>query len=250
MSAVKSPPLYLRIKQHIEQRIAAGEWQNGARLPTEFALMEDFAASRMTVHRALRELTAQGLLHRIAGVGTFVQQHPARSALLEITDIADDIARRGHAHRATLLNLESIPADAALAADFGLRRGEKLFHSEIIHHENEMPVQLEERFIAPDFAPHYLQQDFTRQTTAYYLQTIAPPVEVEHVIYALVPDRRVQTLLQIAATEPCLQLTRRTWTPSGPATKSLLIHPGSRYSLGSRYAVADWRARQPKKPLF
>jgi GntR family histidine utilization transcriptional repressor len=173
-------PLYERVKQHLLERIAQGEWQNGARLPSEHELMEVLGASRMTVHRALREMSADGLLHRIQGVGTFIQTEKPRSALLEITDISEDIAARGHAHRAQIITLRPIRADGPLAADFSLRRGAKIHHSEIVHYEDDVPVQLEERFITPLFAPHYLDQDFTTQTTARYLQGIAPASEIEH----------------------------------------------------------------------
>jgi GntR family histidine utilization transcriptional repressor len=235
----KSPPLYERVKQHILQRIECGEWQTGARLPSEYELMATLNASRMTVHRALREMSADGILHRVQGLGTFVQPQQPRSALLEITDIADDIASRRHTHRATIITLAAIRADALLAHELGLRRGAKIFHSEIVHYENNAAVQLEQRYVTAAFAPLYLQQNFLLQTTSRYLQSIAPPTEVEHVIHAITPDERIQNLLQIPPTEPCLRLLRRTWTTAGPATKSILTHPGARYSLGSRYAVPN-----------
>jgi GntR family histidine utilization transcriptional repressor len=155
--------------------------------------------------------------------------------LLEITDIAEDIAARHHAHRARILVLESMRADARLAAAFGLRTGTKLFRSEVVHYEDDVPVQFEERIINPAFAPNYLQQDFIARTTSRYLQGIAPAAEVEHIIHAVTPDARVQKLLEISADEPCLQLRRRTWVGATAATSSVLTHPGSRYSLGSRY---------------
>jgi GntR family histidine utilization transcriptional repressor len=245
MNHTKPLPLYERVKQHLLDRIHTGEWPDGARLPSEYELMETLGASRMTIHRALREMQADGLLRRAQGVGTFVQRQPPRSALLEITDIAEDIARRGNRHAARVITLETLRADAATAAIFGQRKGAKIFRSLIVHTENETPVQLEERFVTPLFAPHYINQDFATQTTAAYLQTLAPPAQIEHVIHATSPDAQTQALLQIPATEPCLQLTRRTWTAIGPATRSILTHPGSRYSLGSSYELPHLPLKKP-----
>jgi GntR family histidine utilization transcriptional repressor len=233
----KPVPLYERVKRHILQGMQSGEWRDGARLPSEYELMETLGASRMTVHRALREMSAAGMLRRVQGVGTFVRRETPRSALLEITDIAEDIVARHHAHRTRVLALEAIRADAGLAADFALRPGVKLFHSEIVHYEDDVPVQVEKRFVNPAFAPHYLKQDFTARTTSRYLQGIAPAAEVEHIIHAVTPESRIQKLLEIPATEPCLELRRRTWVGETAATSSVLTHPGSRYSLGSRYAA-------------
>jgi GntR family histidine utilization transcriptional repressor len=235
MNHIKPLPLYARVKQHLHQRIQSGEWPDGSKIPSEYELMETLGASRMTVHRALREMQADGLIRRAQGVGSFVRSQPPRSALLEITDIADDIAARGNRHGARIIALETIRADAAIAAAFDLRKGAKLYHSLIVHLENDIPVQLEERYVTPLFAPRYIDQDFGALTTAAYLAGIAPPTQVEHVIHAVTADPQTRRLLQIPAAEPCLKLDRRTWTEAGPATKSTLTHPGSRYALGSLY---------------
>jgi GntR family histidine utilization transcriptional repressor len=231
----KPQRLYEQVKQYLLDGIAAGQWQDGSKIPSEHELMATLGASRMTVHRALREMSADGLLVRMQGVGSFLRKAAPRSALLEIFDISDDILQRGSVHATQILRLEAIRADASAAEAFALRRGAKLFCSEIVHYENGVPVQLEERLVSPAFAPLYLAQDFSTGTTNRYLQSIAPASEVEHVVHAILPDARTQSLLEIGPQEPCLTVARRTWTAQGPATRSILTHPGSRYSLGSRY---------------
>jgi GntR family histidine utilization transcriptional repressor len=238
MNHIKALPLYGRIKTHLLSRIQSGEWQDGAKIPSEHELMATIGASRMTIHRALRELQQEGHLRRVQGLGTFIQPPPHRAALLEITDIAADIAARRQKHDAKVITLELIRADAPTAAHFALRPGAKIFHSLIIHFENQIPLQLEERFVTPLFAPHYLAQDFSTQTTAAYLQSLEPAEKIEHIIHAINPDPTTQSHLQIPATEPCLRLTRHTWTESGPATRSVLTHPGSRYSFGGMTKVS------------
>lgn len=245
----KPQPLYAQVKQYLLDRIASGKLPDGSRIPSEYALMETLGASRMTVHRALREMAAEGLLRRVQGVGTFVSKPASRSALLEIFDISEDILGRGHVHQSRVLHLEPRRADAEMAARFALRAGAKIFYSEVLHTEDAVPVQLEARFVSPRFAPCYLDQDFTQQTPNRYLQSIAAASEVEHVVHAVTADARVQALLEVSAVEPCLLVERRTWTPSGPATFSRLIHPGSRYSLGSRYQPGQTQLhRSPGRP--
>ena len=235
----KPAPLYERVKQHVQDRVNRGEWTDGTRLPSELELVEALGVSRMTVHRALRELSAEGLLSRIQGVGTFVSVPQQRSALLEIRDIAEDIVSRGHRHHARLVKLEAVRASVDLAPIFDLRPGAKVFSSLVVHYEDDVPIQLEEHFVTPSFAPAYLEQDFERQTTTRYLQGIAPATEVEQVVFAVLPDAETCRLLDIARDEACLLLSRRTWVAGSPATKSQFTYPGSRYSLGSRYKVAN-----------
>jgi GntR family histidine utilization transcriptional repressor len=236
--AIKGPgALYQRVKRHVVDRIQSGEWSLGARLPSENELVHSLGVSRMTVHRALRELSSQGVLSRLQGVGTFVATVHTQSELLEVHDTAADVVSRGHAHRAKIVSLESVRATPELASMLDLRPGAKIFHSVLLHYEDDVPIQMEERYVRPSFAPGYLERDFNQQTPGSYLLSIAAPSEIDHVVLAILPYRRMQKLLRIEATEPCLMLTRRTWADGSPVTRSSFICPGSRYSLGSRYQV-------------
>ena len=96
----KSEPMYRKIKNHILDRIDSGEWMASTRVPSENELVKEFAVSRMTTNRALRELTDEGYLIRVAGVGTFVAELKAKSNPLEIHNIADEIRARHHEHSA------------------------------------------------------------------------------------------------------------------------------------------------------
>jgi GntR family transcriptional regulator, histidine utilization repressor len=189
----------------------------------------------MTVHRALRELSSQGVLARVQGVGTFVAPAHAKSELLELRDIGDDVVARGHQHSVKVIELQVLRANPDIALMFDLRPGAKVFYSLLIHFEDDQPIQQEERFVLPSFAPSYLDQDFTRQTPGNYLLSIAPPTELDHIVSATSPDKRSQKLLKIKSSEPCLMVTRRTWVAGVPVTRSSFIYPGSRYSLGSRH---------------
>ncbi|QNI38436.1 GntR family transcriptional regulator [Edaphobacter sp. 4G125] len=64
-------PKYKLIFDALRQGIASGEYKEGARLPSEGELSRRFAASRMTVVKAMRELQQQGLVVRRVGSGTY-----------------------------------------------------------------------------------------------------------------------------------------------------------------------------------
>jgi GntR family histidine utilization transcriptional repressor len=65
---------------------------------------------------------------------------------------------------------------------------------------------------------------------------LSVPDAVEHAVEAILPDRRQQKLLDIAADEPCLLLTRRTWCLGQVVSRARLLHPGRRYRLAGRQA--------------
>jgi GntR family histidine utilization transcriptional repressor len=229
-----SEPLYRQVKRHVLERIADGRLGEGAQVPSENELTRAFGISRMTAHRALRELTAEGVLRRVRGAGSFVAAVKPESALFEIRNIAEEIAGRGNRHSCDVLRLAAERADPQAALALEVRPGTRLFRSLLVHRENDAPVQVEDRIVAAGFAPGYLKQDFRRLTPNQYLMSLRAPDRVEHVVETAMPDRRLQKLLAIAASEPCLVLTRRTWCAGEVVTRARLIHPGSRYRLAGR----------------
>src|SRR3546814_10639096 len=88
--------------------------------------------------------------------------------------------------------------------------GTKLFHSIIVHHEAEFPIQVEERFVLASVAPDYGSLDFTQMTPNEYLTRTAPLERVEHRVCAAVPDERIREMLGLPDGEPVLRMTRRT----------------------------------------
>jgi GntR family histidine utilization transcriptional repressor len=228
-------PLYERIKNLILTQIASGGWAAAQRIPSENELVRQVGASRMTVNRALRELTDAGYLVRVQGVGTFVADRRAQGHPLAIRNIADEILARGHLHTAQVMSLERCTATAQLAGLFNLRAGHQLFHSRMVHKENGLPIQLEDRYVNPAVAPGYLEQDFTVTTPNAYLMQVAPVQTVEHIVQAARTDTATAQLLQMDASEPCLVLHRRTWTQGTVATAVTLSHPASRFELQGQF---------------
>ncbi len=229
--------LYQQLKTFVIDHISRGKWQPGDKIPSEQQLVTQFGVSRMTVNRALRELSHEGLIVRHAGLGSFVAEKKVQSTLLRIANIADEIKQRAHAYRCEILQVRRQTASTEIAFSLGLQAGMSVYHSVCVHYENEQPVQLEDRYVNPDVAPAFIDQDFQTITPAQYLLDHVPYDQVEHVVDAIVPDAEQARLLHISVTDPCLMLTRRTWTQTVPVTFVRCLHPGSRYRLGSRFDI-------------
>jgi GntR family histidine utilization transcriptional repressor len=233
----KPMPLYERIKTYVTDRIANGTWKSGDKVPSEHELAAMLGASRLTVHRAFRELAAAGILNRLHGVGTFVAPQKPVSTIVRLHNIADEIRERGDRFSARVHRLARVRADEELAARFEIAPGDELFHSIIVYSANDVPVQLEDRYVSPVFAPDFLKQDFVSRSTTDYLQAIAVATEALLVIEAQMPDAQTRRLLQISRSEPCLVVMRRTRVHDLVTTYTRFFHPGSRHRIASHYDV-------------
>ncbi|MBY5807122.1 histidine utilization repressor (plasmid) [Rhizobium leguminosarum bv. trifolii] len=229
-----STPLYAGVKQVILDRIQSGEWPPKYRVPSENELVVELGVSKMTANRALRELANEGELVRIQGVGSFVAERKGYSALFEVRNIAEEIAERGHIHEASVVVLARETASPEVADALELPIGAAVFHSLIVHSENGVPVQIEDRFVHPEAAPEYLDQDFSTLTPNAYLTAAAPLSGSEHVVEAAMPQAWECKLLTIMKTEPCLTIRRRTWSAKQVVSTARLVYPGHRYRLEAR----------------
>ena len=72
-------PIYQTIIDSIISKIRSGSYKEGEKLPSESQLVTEFATSRITVTRALKELELTGVIYREKGRGSFVAQQYAKS---------------------------------------------------------------------------------------------------------------------------------------------------------------------------
>lgn len=230
-----SKPRYQQLKDFIIEQISSGELQPSDRVPSENELVESKSVSRMTANRALRELNDEGYVERVAGRGTFVSDYRSRSDLVEVQNIADEIARRGHTHSSSVMRQSLQHARGEIAKALHVNQGTDVFHLLLVHSENEVPIQVEDRYVLASFAPECLQQDFEAITPSAYLTGVAPLQEAEQAVRASVPNPAIRQHLDMADDEPSLVIVRRTWSRGRPVTFARLHHPGSRYELMGHY---------------
>jgi GntR family transcriptional regulator, histidine utilization repressor len=235
LDAKNPEPLYLQIKRLIVGKIQSGEWKSGDKIPTEHALVRDLKASRMTINRALRELTQDGILARRQGSGTFVAPAKLETGLLEIKNIADEIAFRGNSHNSEILALEAAKAPDDISRVMSGSSGNIFFHCVLLHRENDVPVQLEVRYVNPELVPDFLDQDFGSETPSGFLIRTVPYSRADHRISAEIPSKEHKRLLDLKDGEPVLTLERHTYAADKVITTVRLYHPGSRFAFGGAF---------------
>ena len=69
-------PLYIQLEAEIRQALREKKYLPGDRLPSEEELCEQYQVSRITVRKAIQQLTDQHILEKHRGKGTFVSTQP------------------------------------------------------------------------------------------------------------------------------------------------------------------------------
>ena len=107
-----STPLFQQLAETLRAAIDAGEYPPGSRLPTENELCERYSVSRVTVRKALDELSQGEFLVRKPGKGTFVTEKKIQRKLDGVHGELCEALRHNHngqEHQAAISRMMYLP---------------------------------------------------------------------------------------------------------------------------------------------
>lgn len=124
-------PLYRQVYDTLLRRLAEAVWQPGQMLPSEGQLAVELGVSQGTVRKALDALTADSLLVRRQGRGTFVAEHDDKQSLFRFFKLRPDDGTSGIPQSRVLTIAEGVAYEderrhLSLAADAAVTRIERL----------------------------------------------------------------------------------------------------------------------------
>jgi GntR family histidine utilization transcriptional repressor len=234
-----APSLHLQILNGIRERILSGEWPPGHRIPFEHELTAIYRCSRMTVSKALTELSRAGLIERRRKAGTFVKIPQSQSAVLELRDIRSEVAALGLPYRFEMISRREAKAADAGGARLGLSASTRVLELGCRHFAGERPFCLEERLINLSAVPDARNERFEELAPGAWLVRHAPWTTAEHRIRAAAADAATASLLLLERRAACLLIERRTWSSEGAVTFVRLIYPADSHELIARFSPSD-----------
>ncbi|KXP01486.1 GntR family transcriptional regulator [Tsukamurella pseudospumae] len=134
------PPRYFRAKMELQRRI--GDLGHGDTLPAERRLAEELGVSRTTLRKALAELSAEGVLRREHGSGTYVAP-PKVVRVRQLTSLSEDVGVDGKTVDSRVLACDHVPADAETQAALELSRGARVYRVTRLRIVDDEPLAIE-----------------------------------------------------------------------------------------------------------
>ncbi len=122
-------PLYRQVRERLVRQLIDGVWKPGEALPSEQQLAVTLGVSPGTVRKALDDLTAENLLVRRQGRGTFVAEHDHDRVLFQYFMLTNDNGTRS-LPESTLVSLEKIRANAQERNRLALAARASVWHIE------------------------------------------------------------------------------------------------------------------------
>lgn len=237
--AEKETSLHQKILADIEGRIISGDWAPGHRIPFEVDLARDYNCSRMTVNKVLTQLAKSGLIERRKRSGSFVRTPTSQSAVLEIRDIASEVAALGLVYRYRLVQRVRRKATADDRAKLDLGAGRPVLHLTCLHMAGADPFCLEDRLINLSAVPEAEEIGFDAEAPGVWLLRQVPWSAAEHVVRAVEASAETAERLRVRPGKACLVIERRTALNGAFVTNVTLTYPGDRHVLHASFAPAQ-----------
>lgn len=164
---------YQKIKLKILNWIEENRFgETGNCLPSELELCNLFQGSRMTIRKALKELTDEGVLVRVKGKGTFIKHHDVISQSLQyLTGFSEDMMERGITPDSQILLCEQIAATNEIAEKLQLLPGDDVVMLRRLRLANKEPIAIETSYLNSSlFGDSFDSFDFKCGSLYHYLQ--------------------------------------------------------------------------------
>ena len=211
-------PLYQQIKGLILQSLQSGEWKPGEAIPSEMELAARFRVSQGTVRKAIDELSADNLVVRRQGKGTFVATHAERQVqyrFLKLQPDNGDTQSEGPAAR-TIIDCKRLRASAEVARALSLRTGDSVLQVRRVLSFSGIPTILEDLWLpGTPFKGLTAERLSSHQGAMYAMfetEFGVRMVRADESIRAVTPDVDQATLLSVTTTTPLLSVERVAYT--------------------------------------
>ena len=116
-------PLQVRVQEAILEIIGKNGLRPGDQIPTESKLIKELGTGRSTLRESLANLSYQGVLYKVQGMGTFVRQVPiqVKNGIEQLFSVTEQIRAVGLTPSVGRCIIKDFPADDKLAAKLAIK---------------------------------------------------------------------------------------------------------------------------------
>src|SRR5258708_33966948 len=190
MSAAHDSLLYARVETVLAADITDGDLKVGDQLPTEDSLIARFGVSRITVRRAIQNLVSRGLVEIRRGKGTFVAAPKITQDLKELSGFVEDMHALGHKPTARVIGKESVTANATVARQLALTRGERVVRIRRVRLADGVPLSFDETYLPLEIGKMIITNNLTVEPIFSLLERKydVPLIEAEYKLEAVAAE--------------------------------------------------------------
>jgi GntR family transcriptional regulator len=206
-------PKYAAIRNTLRHRILRGDFIRGAQLPSERALMDEFAVSRVTIRLALDALRSAGLIESRQGKGYFVRAAWAVHDLDRLQGFGEMMQAAGIEAHSVVLAASECTAGPAVQKALRLDRDDAVIAIERVRIGGGVPLSYDVSYFPLDVGRKLIGLDLAHADIFALLETKLG-IELgfaDLAIETVAADRVTAPHLSVRDGDPLLRIRRLTF---------------------------------------
>jgi GntR family transcriptional regulator len=217
MSGAQDSLLYSGVETVLANEIADGDLRVGDQLPTEDSLILRFGVSRITVRRAIQNLVSRGLVEIRRGKGTFVAAPKIIQELTELSGFVEDMHALGRKPTARVIGKEIVTADATVARQLALTRGEHVVRIRRVRMADGIPLSFDETYLPLEIGKKIITNNLKAEPIFSLLERKydVPLIEAEYKLDAVPAETEVAATLRVKQRSPIFRIERTSYSTGG-----------------------------------
>ena len=225
-------PRYHQVYVTLRTWVRDGSYRPGERIPAEPELCRLFGVSRITIRKAIDELSREGWLLRQQGRGTFVQLSAARTATsVDLDEARQQVAGFAAATEVTGLSTADVDPDEETLAALQLGAGARVRRSTHVRQLRGVPLGLITTYVPGDVAARVGEEALVRQSMFELLDQAGIDVaEADQLIGATLAGVEAALALGVEIGAPLLRLSRVVFDAAGrPVERVVALYRADAY---------------------
>lgn len=156
MNFNSNKPLYLQVESDIRNAITLKKYKAGEKLPTETELSDLYQVSKITIRKAMEKLSADGLVQKVQGKGTFISYQKEKYYLNRTRGFNETLSDYGHATSHRILQASFLVADKNVSDRLQIPENSSVIYVERLMMEDLIPIGIDRIFMSEEQFPDFI----------------------------------------------------------------------------------------------
>lgn len=207
-------PIHHQLYSYIKEKIENGDFKENTIIPSEQELQDMFHVSRITVRRAISDLSHDGYLLKKRGVGTIVLPKKRNRDLSRFESFTSNAIKKGERPSSVILECKTVQANVKVAKMLNLEIGENVYLLKRLRLINGKIIAIHNSHISSRLGLEIKPEDFDSDTSLYdFLEGHNIKLDnADETCEAKIPEPEVRRDLYIEEHEPVLYRERVTYS--------------------------------------
>lgn len=140
MNLDSSKPLYRQVEADIKSKIVSKVYVAGEKMPTENELSEQYNVSKITIRKAIQNLSDEGYVKKVQGKGTFITYKKEKMYLNKPRGFKETLSSKGHSSKNDIIQASFLNADGDISEKLSIPLNTKVVYLERLVWEDNEPI--------------------------------------------------------------------------------------------------------------